>query len=117
MTLPPQLVRRGEVWWASGDPVKGHEQGGSRPWLVVSSNLLNRTGLIMGVPVTSKRLSRSVPLHVRLEPPEAGLTVSSLLLCDQMRALDVTRLQSLIGTVDRSTMESVEKVLRRLLEL
>lgn len=68
---------------ADGDPVEGHEQGGLRPWLVVSSNPLNAMGLLFAMPLTTKRLSRTVPLHVPLQPPEGGVSAPSLILCDQ----------------------------------
>ncbi len=110
-------ARRGEIWWADGDPVQGHEQAGRRPWLIVSSSLLNRTGMVFAMPLSSKRLSRSVPLHVLVSPPEGGVTIPSLILCDQMRALDLGRLQSRVGSVASGTMQSVEKVMRRLLDL
>ena len=64
---------RGELWMADLDPVKGHEQAGRRPILIVSTNPFNYSaaGMIVIVPLSTKE--KHVPLHVRVSPPEGGL--------------------------------------------
>ena len=63
---------RGEVWWADLDPGKGHEQGGRRSVLVVSTNYFNSgpAGLVLVIPLT--RTDRRIPIHVPIQPPEGG---------------------------------------------
>jgi mRNA interferase MazF len=62
--------RRGDVWSVALDPVVGHEQGGYRPALVVSSDLLHAipSQLAIVVPITSR--DRGVRAHVAIVPPE-----------------------------------------------
>jgi len=107
---------RGEVWIADLEPVRGHEQGGRpRPVLILSVNALNHShaGLSMAIPLTGT--DRSLPSHVPLEPPLGGLTKTSYAMCDQLRTIAHERLASRLGAVDQQTLETIEKVLCRLL--
>ncbi len=111
------VALRGEVWYADLDPVRGHEQAGHRPVLVVSTNTFNSgpVGLVVVVPMTTR--DRGVPLHVSVEPPEGGLQQRSLLKCEDIRSVDRRRLTRRVGAVSQATMEEVEDRLRALLEL
>jgi mRNA interferase MazF len=99
------------------DPVRGHEQAGTRPVLVVSSDVMNHSGgrLLMVVPLT--RTPRRNPAHVRLEPPEGGVRDVSYVMCDQLRTIATERLGRRIGRVQEATLEQVALPLRVLLEL
>jgi mRNA interferase MazF len=109
---------RGELWTASLDPTRGREQAGWRPVLVISRDSFNRgpSGLVVVLPVTSTR--RGVPLHVEVDPPEAGLRAPSAILCDQVRTLTRARLgPHALGRVSEETLAAVEDRLRILLQL
>jgi mRNA interferase MazF len=76
--------RRGDIVWLSCDPQAGHEQAGRRPAFVLSPENYNRkTGLFLACPITSK--VKGYPFEVAL--PE-GLTVSGVILADQIKSLD-----------------------------
>lgn len=109
--------QRGEVWLADLDPTFGHEQGGSRPVLIVSVDAFNAglSGLVVILPITSR--IRPLPLHVPVNPPEGGLRKPSVILCDAVRSIDRRRLIDLWGSVAAKTMSTVEDRLRRLLGL
>jgi mRNA interferase MazF len=111
------LPGRGEVWLAALDPVRGHEQAGTRPVLIVSEDLFNRgpAGLVIALPITSRL--RPIPSHVRIKPPEGGLTVESAILCDAVRSLSKERLVKRFGSVTKETMAAIEDRLRILLRL
>src|ERR1700751_1944254 len=104
--------QRGEVWLADLDPTFGHEQGGSRPVLVVSVDTFNagRSGLVVVLPITSR--ARPLPLHVPINPPEGGLRIASAILCDAVRSIDRRRLSDCWGTVNAPTLALVEDALR-----
>jgi mRNA interferase MazF len=110
-------VHRGEIWIAALDPVVGHEQAGTRPVLVLSENIYNQgpAGLVFGIPITSKL--RSLPHHLRLQPPEGGLTLPSSLLCDGLRSLSRERLVRKLGVVSPTTLAKAEDILKILLGL
>jgi mRNA interferase MazF len=108
---------RGEVWLAHLDPVRGHEQAGTRPVLVISDDLFNQgpAGLVIVVPITSRL--RAIPSQVRITPPQGGLTVESAALCEAVRSISKDRLSKRFGLVSRGTLELVEDRLRILLRL
>ena len=108
---------RGEVWLADLDPPFGHEQAGRRPVLVVSVDPFNSglSGLAVVLPITSR--VRPLPLHVPVAPPEGGLRVPSVILCDAVRSVDRPRLITCWGTVSANTLALVEDRVRRLLGL
>src|SRR5271156_4119165 len=83
----PAAPARGQVWLVDLDPVRGHEQAGLRPALVVSVDQFNQTalGLAVVVPITSR--TKDFPLHVRVDPPEGGLQVASFVKCEDMRSV------------------------------
>jgi mRNA interferase MazF len=112
---------RGEVWLADLSSGKGHEQAGQRPVLVVSDDGFNSglAGLVMIVPLTSKtQKSKNIPAHLPINPPEAGLKIASVILCDQLRTISKNRLVGAAwGTVTAATMGNVESILRNLLAL
>jgi mRNA interferase MazF len=108
---------RGEVWLASLDPTRGHEQAGRRPVVIVSDDLFNRgpAGLVIVLPVTTRL--RSVRSHVVLEPPEGGLKSTSVILCEAVRSIATERLTVRWGAVSALTLAKVEDALRILMRL
>lgn len=109
---------RGEIWWADLDPTRGHEQGGRRPVLVVSTTYFNHgpADLILVLPLT--RTDRAIPIHVPIQPPEGGISARSFILCDALRSISKERLgERPLGSVSTRTMQSVGEILRLLMEL
>jgi mRNA interferase MazF len=109
---------RGEIWSADLNPTRGHEQAGTRPVLVVSTDVYNDgpAGLVIVVPIT--RTDRRIPIHVVIEPPEGGITGRSVLLCDAVRSISTDRLVGEPwGRVAPGTLRAVEDRLRLLMEL
>ena len=108
---------RGEVWLANLNPIRGHEQAGRRPVLVISEDIFNQgpAGLIIVLPMTSTY--RGVPSHVPITPPEGGLKTPSVILCEAIRSISKERLVRPFGTVSHSTLAAVEDRLRILLGL
>ena len=87
------MIRRGEVYFVSLDPVKGREQAGNRPVLVVSSDAINAQPLVVAVVVgtDAKNVSREYPTNVRVFAKECGLPQDTVFLCFQVRSLDSSR--------------------------
>lgn len=99
------------------DPTIGHEQGGQRPALVVSDDMLNRSPaeLVIVVPITGT--DRGIPAHVKVAPGEGGLIKASVIMADQVRTISRRRLGRRLGAVSSSTMEQVEGRLRLVMGL
>lgn len=99
--------QQGEVWYAYLGPVVGVEQDGRRPVLVVSNDMFNSidNNLVWMVPITST--VKGVGFHVIVDPPEGGLTNRSAIMCEQMRAIDRSRMKKFQGTVTQETLTAV----------
>lgn len=100
MVLKKSSPLQGEVWLFDPDPVKGNEIGKKvRPALVVSNNLMNKgaSGLIIVVPITSK--DKKIPSHIRIDPPEGGVSIPSFAVCEQVRSISKNRLVKRMGKV------------------
>jgi mRNA interferase MazF len=113
MTAP----RRGEVWLADLDPIRGREQAGRRPVLVLSVDMFNasRADLVTVLPITSK--PRPLPSRIEVRPPEGGLSMVSYVIGEQVRTISTSRLVSTRGAVGPGTMAKVADVVRILLGL
>lgn len=108
---------RGDIWLADLNPVRGHEQAGRRPVLVVSVDPFNqsRADLLVVIPITSTL--RNIPFHIVVQPPEGGLTNPSALLCEAVRSISKDRLLIRWGSILPATMGKVEDRLRVLMGL
>jgi mRNA interferase MazF len=107
----------GDVWYATLGPVLGHEQDGDRPALVLSATAINLalTGMAVILPITSRFKDRETAVPVM--PPEGGLRVPSYILCDQIRAVSLKRLDRRLGRIERSTLDQVHLVIHALFAL
>lgn len=109
--------RRGEVWQVNLNPVRGREQAGERPALVISIDLFNEgpAGLVVVVPITKQE--KGIPFHVEVQPPEGGLDVRSFIKVEDVRSISKERLVRPRGMVREETLAQVEDRLRILLDL
>lgn len=117
MPPSPPTLGRDEIWLADLNPVRGHEQVGRRPFLIVSVNPFNqgRADLVIVIPITSTL--RPIPFHITIHPPEGGLTNSSALLCEAVRSISKDRLIQRWGSITPATTAIVEDRLRVLMGL
>ncbi|MCL4532490.1 MAG: type II toxin-antitoxin system PemK/MazF family toxin [Actinobacteria bacterium] len=108
---------RGDVWLIDLEPIRGHEQGGRRPALVISVDLFNHgpAGLVVVLPITTR--AKGVPFHVQVDAPEAGLKERSFIKCEDVRSVSKERLSQHWGAVSRETLSAVEDRLRILIGL
>ena len=106
----------GVVAWASLDPVRGREQGGHRPVLVVASAgyLDAVTTLVIVLPITT--VDRGWPNHVRIDG-SSGLDRSSWVMTEQPRTLARDRLTTISGRVSSSCLAAVRTWLGDFLDL
>ena len=101
--------KRGEIWLANVNPIRGSEQAGTRPVLIFQNDLINRfTTTFLTIPLTTNLRRAALPSCLSIPQGEGGLTNNSVALCHQLRVLDKTRLLRKLGTVSRQTLDSVE---------
>jgi len=106
-------VLRGEIRWADLNPVRGHEQAGRRPVLVLSHDVFNqRSGTVIAVALTSQEPRAGFPLT--LESRATALTKRSWIKISQIRTLSVDRIGARLA---RASEEELARVLDGLNEI
>jgi mRNA interferase MazF len=106
-------ILRGEIRWADLNPVRGHEQAGQRPVLVLSHDVFNdRSGTVIAVAMTSQEPRAGFPLT--LESRATGLTRTSWIKISQIRTLSVDRIGRRLA---RASEEELARVLDGLNEI
>lgn len=99
-------VLRGEIWWADLDPVRGHEQSGVRPVLIVSDDIFNsKSGTVIAMALTSQKPTASFPLS--LEIASAKLPQRSWIKISQIRTLSIERLSRRLATISSDELVQV----------
>lgn len=105
-------VKCGDVFYADLSPVVGSEQAGIRPVLIVQNNIGNKySPTVIVLPITSRQKSK-LPTHIAMKGDKYGLPKDSIILAEQIRTLDKSRLGSKIGKLDKATMEKVRDALK-----
>jgi mRNA interferase MazF len=91
-------IRRGEIRWADLNPVRGSEQGGKRPVVIVSHDVFNeRSGTVIALAVTSQPQKAGFPLTLELDVD--GMPKPSWVKISQVRTLSVDRIEGVIATL------------------
>ncbi len=97
-------ILRGDIYWADLNPVRGHEQAGRRPVVVLSHEVFNqRSGTVIAMAVTSQAQKAGFPLTLKLEAPR--LSKQSWVKISQIRTLSVKRLGKKLGQVPAETLD------------
>ncbi len=106
-------ILRGEIRWADLSPVRGREQSGSRPVLVLSQDVFNeRSGTVIAAALTRQPQRAGFPLTIELTG--ARLPKRSWLKISQVRTLSVERIGRKLGRV---TPEELAQVIEGLNEI
>ena len=105
-------VKRGDIYYADLSPVVGSEQGGLRPVLIIQNDVGNQHSPTTIVAAITGQLTKAkLPTHVDLAGRENGLAKNSVVLVEQVRTIDKTRLKEYICTLDKQIMEQVDQAL------
>jgi len=99
-------ILRGDIVWADLNPVRGSEQAGLRPVLILSHDIFNqRSGTVIAVAITSQVQRAGFPLT--LELVSGRLPKRSCVKISQIRTLSVERLGKRIGRVSPEELDQV----------
>lgn len=99
-------ILRGEIRWADLNPVKGHEQGGKRPVLILSQDVFNqRSGTVIAMAITSQPQRAGFPLT--LEINSAKTAKRSWVKISQIRTLSTERIGRKIGLISPEELSAV----------
>ena len=101
-------ILRGEIRWADLNAVRGHEQAGKRPVLVLSHDVFNeRSGTVIAVALTSQEPRVGFPLTMEIQV--GGLPKRSWVKISQIRTLSTERLGRRLARVsDEALVHIVE---------
>ena len=104
-------MKQGEIWELYFDPVTGSEQGGRRPCVIISGDLLNEhLRVVIVCPLTSSIKNYKGNL-ILLPDPENGLDKKSEVLTFHIRSVSKTRLDRRIGRISGEQVESIKETL------
>lgn len=105
-------VSRGDVFYADLMPVIGCEQGGIRPVLIIQNNIGNRySPTVIVAAVTSRMEKNSLPTHVPLTGEHIGLRQNSIVMLEQIRTIDCSRLRAYLGRIGGECLRNVDEAL------
>lgn len=105
-------VKRGDIFLANLSPVIGSEQSGIRPVVIVQNDLGNKySPTVIALAITSKE-KINLPTHIPISKYISGLPKNSVILAEQIRTLDKSRLIKRLGTLDYKLMEKVKSALK-----
>ncbi len=106
-------ILRGEIYWAHLNPIRGREQAGVRPVLVLSQDIFNRRSeTVIAMAITSQPQKVGFPLSFEL--PQQRLPKPSWAKISQIRTISVNRLGKRIGSV---SPEDLNQIVNGLVEL
>jgi mRNA interferase MazF len=106
---------QGDVYWADPHPTRGREQAKPRPFVVVSVDQLNQSGLGLSLAVPLTRTDFGNSLHLAISAPEGGLGEDGFAMPEQLRAISHDRLSRHLGNLRPRTLEELLKRCRVLL--
>ena len=109
-----EMVYRGNVYYADLSPTIGSEQGGTRPVLIIQNDTGNRySPTTICVAITSKMEKAKLPTHLEISKKTYNfLQADSVILFEQIRTIDKSRLKEFIGSLDDKDMEKVNECLK-----
>lgn len=104
-------IKKGDIYYADLTPVIGSEQGGIRPVLIIQNDIGNRhSPTVIAAAITSRLDKHSLPTHVPLDA-DNGLCQNSIVLLEQVRTIDRSRLREYIGRMDAGRLRAVDQAL------
>lgn len=105
-------IKRGQIYYADLSPVRGSEQGGQRPILIIQNDRGNRYSPTTIVAcITTRTTKNKIPTHFWLDET-CGLPKDSMVMLEQIRTIDKSRLQKYIGTISKTDLEEIDKAIK-----
>ena len=105
-------IKRGDVFFADLSPVVGSEQGGTRPVLVIQNDIGNRfSPTVIIAAITAQIQKAKLPTHVEIDAERYKFERDSVILLEQVRTIDKSRLTDKITHLDEFLMEQVDEAL------
>ncbi len=95
------VIKRGDMFYADLSPVVGSEQGGIRPVIIIQNDIGNRhSPTVIAAAITSQTGKNKLPTHIEITSQGSGLKADSIVLTEQIRTIDKSRLKEKIGHIN-----------------
>lgn len=106
------MIKRGDIYYADLRPVIGSEQGGIRPVLIVQNDIGNRhSPTVICAAITSRMNKAKLPTHVEIDAKDFGVVKDSVILLEQVRTIDKSRLKEKVCHLNLDIMEKIDDAL------
>ena len=107
------VIKRGDMFYADLSPVIGSEQGGVRPVLIIQNDVGNKySPTVIAAAITSQQNKAKLPTHIEIDSDLCGLKNNSVVLTEQIRTIDKSRLKEKIGHInDENIINKVNSAL------
>ena len=106
------MIKRGDVYYADLRPVVGSEQGGVRPVLIIQNDTGNRhSPTVICAAITSKMNKAKLPTHVEIDAEKYVIVKDSVILLEQVRTIDKTRLKEKVCHLDQEALSKIDQAL------
>lgn len=105
-------IKQYAIYYADLSPVVGSEQGGLRPVVIVSNDMGNKhSPVVIAAPATSRVGKKRLPTQIIITS-RGGLSTDSMVMCEQIRTIDKSRLSSYIGKLTDIEKYAIRKALK-----
>mgnify|MGYP002512182706 CR=1 FL=1 len=96
------MCKKWEIYYADLSPVKGSEQGGFRPVLILQNDIGNKHSptTIVACITTKVYQKHKIPTHIEITDQLCGLPKNSMVLLEQLRTIDKSRLKNKMGEIN-----------------
>ena len=112
------IIARGNIFLANLEPIKGSEQGGIRPVLILQNDISNKYSPVTIISaITSKIFDKEFPTNLFISKEESNLDKDSTILLNQIRTIDKRRLVKKLGSLSDFLMKKVDMALKISLSL
>lgn len=109
-------IVKGAIFYADLDPIIGSEQQGIRPVVIIQNEMGNKhSPTVLVAPISTKK-DKILPTHILVKQFDK-IRHDSIVLLEQIRVLDKTRLKGYLGLLDKETMEQVNEAIKISFEL
>lgn len=106
------IIKRGDIFYADLRPVIGSEQGGVRPVLIIQNDTGNKhSPTVICAAITSKMNKAKLPTHVEIDADKYGIVKDSVILLEQVRTIDKSRLKEKVCHLDQDILKRIDKAL------
>ena len=106
------MIKRGEIYYADLNPVVGSEQGGIRPIVVLQNDVGNKYSPTVIAAATTSRLTKAkLPTHIELTKENTPMPKNSVVLLEQIRTIDKSRIREKIGELPPDVMQQINDAL------